>query len=68
MGARLMLLKLKHFWHIVRQLSGDDAYTQYLKHHEQFHASSIDAPAALSRKQFYQFWQDNKWDGIKRCC
>jgi uncharacterized short protein YbdD (DUF466 family) len=67
-----MLLKLthqfKHFWHIIRQLSGDDAYAQYLKHHEGFHASSLDAPPALSRKDFYKLWQDSKWTGVKRCC
>jgi uncharacterized short protein YbdD (DUF466 family) len=67
-----MLLKLKHqlthMWHIIRQLSGDDAYAQYLKHHADFHVSSVDAPTALSRKDFYKLWQDRKWTGIKRCC
>ena len=63
-----MLEKLKAFWRPIRRLSGDDAYEQYLKHHAEFHASSVDAPPALTRKAFYQLWQDNQWKGIKRCC
>lgn len=59
---------IKHAWHIVRRLSGDDAYEQYLKHHADFHASSIDASKVLSRKEFFKYWQDSKWEGIKRCC
>lgn len=63
-----MLKKLKHLWHIVRQLSGDDAYEQYLKHHAKFHQATLDAPPALSRKEFFKLWQDRKWKGVKRCC
>ena len=63
-----MLKKLRHFWHLIKQLSGDSAYEQYLQHHADFHACSIDAPVALTRKQFYKFWQENKWTGVKRCC
>jgi uncharacterized short protein YbdD (DUF466 family) len=59
---------LKHFWHIFRRLSGDDAYELYLKHHAEFHQSSIDVSAPLSRKAFFKLWQDSKWEGIKRCC
>jgi uncharacterized short protein YbdD (DUF466 family) len=68
----LNLTKIRHFllhsWRAVRQLSGDDAYEQYLKHHADFHASSIDAPPALSRKDFFKIWQDSQWQGVKRCC
>ncbi len=67
-----MLKKMKHFWHsiwpMVRQLSGDDAYEQYLKHHAEFHASTVEAAPALSRKDFYKLWQEAKWQGLKRCC
>ena len=59
---------IKHAWHLVRRLSGDDAYEQYLKHHLDFHASSLDAPAVLSRKEFFKYWQESKWEGMKRCC
>lgn len=63
-----MLKKLKHLWHIVRRLTRDDAYEVYLKHHAEFHAASVDAPPALSRKEFFKLWQDDKWKGVKRCC
>ncbi len=63
-----MLKKLKHLWHLLRQLSGDDAYERYLKHHFEFHANSVDARPALSRKAFYTLMQDEKWKGVKRCC
>jgi uncharacterized short protein YbdD (DUF466 family) len=63
-----MLKRIKHLWHILRQLTGDDAYEVYLKHHREFHESNLDAPPALSRKEFFKLWQDGKWKGIKRCC
>ena len=67
-----MLKKLKHLWHCiwngVRQLSGDDAYERYLKHHAAFHANTVDARPALSRKAFFALMQDENWKGVKRCC
>lgn len=60
--------KLKHLWHCVRQLSGDDAYEVYVKHHAAFHQTSLDAPALLSRKEFFKYWQDSQWQGVNRCC
>jgi len=66
------LKKLKHLWHCfwngVRQLSGDDAYERYLKHHAEFHANSVDVMPALSRKAFVALMQDENWKGVKRCC
>ncbi|MGQ0442185.1 MAG: CstA-like transporter-associated (seleno)protein [Methylophilaceae bacterium] len=64
----MWLRKLKHVWHIVRQLSGDNAYECYLVHHAAFHANSVEAKPALSRKAFYQLWQETKWKEVKRCC
>lgn len=63
-----LLKRLKHIWHLIRRVSGDDAYEQYLKHHAEFHAASVDAPAALTRAEFYKLWQDNQWKGTNRCC
>lgn len=63
-----MLKKLRHLWHVIRQLSGDDAYERYLKHHAEFHATTADAPPALSRQDFFKYWQESKWTGINRCC
>jgi len=48
----------------VRRLSGDDAYERYLQHHAEHHQA--DAP--LSKEAFFKQWQDEKWNGIKRCC
>lgn len=63
-----LLKRLKHIWHLIRRVSGDDAYEQYLKHHAEFHAASVDSPAALTRTDFYKLWQDNQWKGTNRCC
>ncbi|MEE9331608.1 MAG: YbdD/YjiX family protein [Methylophilaceae bacterium] len=63
-----MFKKIRHLWHVLRRLSGDDAYEQYLKHHKAFHATTVDAPPALSRKEFFKYWQESKWKGVNRCC
>ena len=55
----------KMVWQAVRQLSGDDAYERYLRHHALHH---VDDSALLSKKDFFKRWQDEKWQGIKRCC
>jgi uncharacterized short protein YbdD (DUF466 family) len=55
---------LRQSWRFVRQLSGDDAYERYLTHHAACHAGS----APLSRKEYFQRQQQQKWSGIKRCC
>ena len=54
---------LKIVWQAIRQLSGDDAYERYLKHHAQHHQGE-----PLSKKEFFKRWQDAKWQGVKRCC
>jgi uncharacterized short protein YbdD (DUF466 family) len=59
-----MQSKLKIFWRMVRRLSGDDAYERYLQHHSECHQ----AETPLSKKAFFKKWQDEKWDGIRRCC
>ena len=63
-----MLKRLKHLWHIIRRLTGDDAYERYLKHYAEFHQATVDAQPPLSRQEFFKLWQDNKWKGVKRCC
>ena len=63
MGARLNKL-LRQSWAMVRQLSGDDAYERYLARHAASHA----ATAPLSRKEYFQRQQQQKWNGIRRCC
>ena len=65
-----MLRKVKAFWRIVRRLSGDDAYEQYLKHYARHHQvdAAHDYHPPLSKADFFKQWQNEKWNGIKRCC
>ena len=55
---------------MIRELSGDDAYERYLKNFHKLHAHdeqhACDTP--LSKAEFFKQWQDEKWQGIKRCC
>lgn len=62
--------KIKAFWRIVRRLSGDDAYEQYLKHYARHHQADaeLECHPPLSKADFFKQWQDEKWNGIKRCC
>jgi len=62
--------KIKAFWRIVRRLSGDDAYEQYLKHYARHHHTDAEhcCHPPLSKADFFKKWQDEKWNGIKRCC
>ena len=65
-----MMSKLKSLWKIIRQLSGDDAYEIYLKNFAKHHCShnNPDCTMPLSKAEFFKQWQDEKWQGIKRCC
>ena len=65
-----MSARLKAFWSIVRRLSGDDAYEQYLKHYARHHQTGAEhgCHPPLSKADFFKQWQDEKWNGIKRCC
>lgn len=56
---------LKMLWRLLRQLSGDDAYERYLQHFALHHAVHEEP---LSPKLFFQQRQDEKWQGVKRCC
>jgi len=61
---------LRTLWKAVRRLSGDDAYERYLEHHTRSHAhgDGHECTGPLSRAEFFKQWQEQKWDGIKRCC
>jgi len=65
-----MSAKIKALWRIVRRLSGDDAYEQYLKYYAQYHQADAEHEChpPLSKADFFRQWQDEKWNGIKRCC
>jgi uncharacterized short protein YbdD (DUF466 family) len=57
----------KKAWHLLRRLSGDDAYEQYLAHYALKHSGKDEYPL-LTKAEFFKQWQDEKWNGIKRCC
>lgn len=65
-----MLGQLKTCWCLLRRLSGDDAYERYLRHYAKRHQSDCahERQAPLNKKEFYKQWQDEKWNGVKRCC
>ena len=54
----------KGVWRTIRTLAGDDAYERYCAHHSVHHPDE----APLSRRAFYVRDQQEKWNGIKRCC
>jgi uncharacterized short protein YbdD (DUF466 family) len=62
--------KLKACWRILRRLSGDDAYEQYLKRYALHHPADAghEHHPPLTKAEFFKQWQDEKWNGIKRCC
>lgn len=58
--------KLRHFWHGIMTLTGDDAYQRYLRHWQQEHAGSEQHP--MTRREFYLAEQQRKWNKPNRCC
>jgi len=68
-----MLNRLKTLWQMMRRLSGDDAYEQYLRHYAEHHqgddaVTDGTTEPILSMEEFFKQWQDKKWKGVKRCC
>lgn len=55
---------LRKLWRIIRRLTGDDAYERYLVHHREAHGSET----PLGRKEYFKREQEQKWNGIRRCC
>jgi uncharacterized short protein YbdD (DUF466 family) len=51
-------------WTYLRAVSGDDAYERYLAHHATEHAGQ----APMSRKDYFNERQRQKWTGVTRCC
>ncbi|MCB5186435.1 YbdD/YjiX family protein [Methylobacillus caricis] len=51
-------------WQLLRTLSGDDAYERYLG----LYVRHGHAEPPLSREEFFRAWQEEKWNGVKRCC
>ncbi|MCB5191107.1 YbdD/YjiX family protein [Methylobacillus arboreus] len=59
---------LNRTWRFLRQVSGDDAYERYLRLYAANQKKHRHQAPPLSREAFFKAWQDEKWDGIKRCC
>jgi uncharacterized short protein YbdD (DUF466 family) len=64
MMVRSLALFLGSAWGVIRSLSTDDAYDNYLVHHRHAH---MGVPP-LSRRAFYMRQQQQKWTGVSRCC
>lgn len=61
---QLLLSKLQQGWNLLRELSGDDAYERYLQHQALAHPDE----KPLCRHAFFKQAQQQKWQGVKRCC
>ena len=59
-----MIAVLAKWWQIFRERVGDDAYERYREHHTHSHALE----PLLDRRAYYLKAQQEKWNGIKRCC
>lgn len=55
---------LGSLWRGIRQASGDDAYERYLQHHALEHAGT----PPMSRRAYYEQYQEQKWSRVNRCC
>ncbi len=62
--GQALRLKLKQGWSLLRELSGDDAYERYLQHQALHHPDET----PLCRHAFFKREQQQKWQGVKRCC
>lgn len=61
-----MMKTVKKLWHLLREMTGDDAYEKYLAHWRVHHAGEGGEP--LSRKEFFDAELHRRWSGVKRCC
>lgn len=59
-----MRLAIARWWQILRSLTTDGAYEQYLAHHRGAHPHE----PPLTRQSFYLRQQERKWTGVNRCC
>ncbi len=66
MKARLAAIARKFRWY-VRQISGDAAYDNYLRHVREAKCRHHEA-APLSREQFYLDSLRRRYSGVSRCC
>lgn len=56
--------KLRVIWQGFRQMTGDDAFERYLRHHAAAHPEE----PPLDRKAFFKQHETRKWEQPRRCC
>lgn len=56
----------KRLWSWLRTATGDDAYERYLAHWHEHHEQDGGKP--LTRREFHRRREDERWNGINRCC
>ncbi len=56
----------RRIWDWLRAVMGDDAYDVYLAHRHRRHAEDGGEP--LSRREFHRKREDERWNGVNRCC
>ncbi len=59
---------LDRTWRFLRQVSGDDAYERYLALYRSNQEKHQHQEPPLTQEAFFKQWQQQKWDGVKRCC
>ena len=62
---RELFVKLRKYWSVLRQLTGDDAYERYLEHWHLHHAG---AGKPLDRAAFLRWETERRWNNVRRCC
>ena len=53
----------------LREITGDDAYERYLEHWHRHHANlnqTVEKP--LGRRDFLRQRENERWNGVRRCC
>ena len=53
----------------LRQVTGDDAYDRYLEHWHRHHADQNEIhEKPMSRREFFRQRENDRWNGVRRCC
>jgi uncharacterized short protein YbdD (DUF466 family) len=60
---------LRAIAHWLREVTGDDAYERYLEHwhrHRAIEDGTSEHP--LGRREFFRQRENERWNGVRRCC
>jgi uncharacterized short protein YbdD (DUF466 family) len=71
-AARWPVLMFRWFRAIIpwlREVTGDDAYERYLEHWHHHHAAEDgQSERPLGRREFFRQRENERWNGVRRCC